>query len=152
MRPIYANKKLNLDFEIVDKLEVGIQLLGWEVKSVKSGRLNMAGAFVDLDSNGSLQLKGARISSWESGEKQSEETQNRTRKLLAHAREASRFGGLAKQPGFTLVPAALYVNDKGLIKLEVSLVKGRRKYEKKQKIKERDMRRQFDQDLKRFKS
>lgn len=150
MRQIYINKKLNLDFQIVDKLEVGVQLLGWEVKSVKSGRLNMAGAYVDMGPDGGLHLKGVRISSWKSGVKQSDDLQNRTRRLLAHAREAAKIGGLAKQPGFTLVPSSLYINDKGLIKLEIALVKGRRKFEKKQKIKERDMNRQLDQDLKRF--
>lgn len=150
MRQIYVNKRLGLDFEIVDRLEVGIQLFGWEVKSVKAGSLNMSGAYVDMGVDGGLYLKQARISSWKNGVKQSDDLQNRTRRLLAHAKEAARIGGLAKRPGFTLVPSSVYVNDKGLIKLEVALVRGRRKFEKKQKIKERDMRRQFDQDMKQF--
>lgn len=150
MRSIFSNKKAAFGYDILDKLEVGIVLRGWEVKSAKAGRFDVSGAFIHLNPEGELLLKGARIPKWDTGEKVTKDEQFRDRKLLARRTQSLKLGGLASRPGYTLIPLDGYVNDRGLIKLTIALVKGKKKFEKKQKIKERDLERQMRRDIKKY--
>ncbi|MCA9379182.1 SsrA-binding protein SmpB [Candidatus Dojkabacteria bacterium] len=150
MKQIYYNKRAKVDYQILDKLEAGIVLFGWEAKSVKAGHVNMTAAYVDTMLGTSLELRGASISSWDSGRMQSDTQKKRDRRLLVHKSQAAKFAQLADRPGYTIIPLSLFVNDKGLIKLEIAVAKGVKKYQKKQKIKERDMRRQLESDMKRL--
>lgn len=148
VRQIFNNRKIAALYDIIDKLEVGIVLQGWEVKSFKNGHINMFGAFVAYSPSGELWLREASISPWKTAGEVSPDQQTRPRKLLASKRQIEKLGGQASQPGYTLVPFEAYVNEKGLIKLVVALVKGKKKFERKQQLKERDMQRQMERDLK----
>jgi SsrA-binding protein len=132
---------------VISKLEAGIMLYGWEVKSMKAGNVNFRNAFITYTPQQELMLQGGLIASWKSAPPVSAEAEKRDRKLLVRKSEALKVGEYSKRPGHTLVPIDAYINDKGLIKLTIALVKGRRQFEKKQKIKERDMKRQIDKDL-----
>lgn len=149
MRQIYLDKRVKLNYQVLDELEVGIQLQGWEVKSLKSGKFNLTKAYIEIAPDGQMWLRGAHISAWQGrGEFHSESAEYKSHRLLARRAQIAKLLVKAKQPGHTLVPVQMYVNDAGLIKMQVALVKGIKKYEKKQKVKERDMRRQYDQEIK----
>lgn len=148
MKQIYYNKRAKLDYEVLDKLEVGMVLYGWEVKSIKAGHVNMTSAYVDSPREGDLSLRGVSVSAWKSGEAQSEEHKKRDRRLLAHRNQAIKFAQMASRTGYTIIPLSLFVNDRGMIKLEIALAKGVKKYQKKQMLKERDMQRQIEGDMK----
>jgi len=146
---IFTSKKLSRDYQIVDTLEAGIVLQGWEVKSIKARRASFHGAFVIYDFDKSLLLmKGLSVPAWTTAPKVSERDQKRDRILLTSKKEAIKLGLLAKQPGYTLIPKAVYVNDKDLIKVEIGVVKGKKKFEKKQMLKEKDIQRQIEMDMK----
>lgn len=145
---IFANRRLGYDYEILDKLEVGIILLGWEVKSVKNGRSDWSSTFCFVDTKGQLWLRGATISKWTTGPAQSEELRKRDRKLLAHKSQIAKLQAAAKQPGYTLMVQDVYTNQAGIIKVGVAIVKGKKKYGRKQEVKERDLRREHQRDQK----
>ncbi len=145
---IYINKRIPHDFDIIDTLEVGIVLKGWEVKSIKARHINMGGAYVDYDPEIGLILKGAKVPSWRTAPRQGIEEEMRDRVLLAKNSQIQKLSGLAKRPGYTLVPREVYVSEKGLIKLIIVLVKGKKKFQKKQILKEKDLKRQVERDLK----
>jgi len=150
IRILYNNKRISSIFTIIDKLEVGIVLRGWEVKSFKAGHVNMSGAYVAYTPAGELWLRGIVVSPWKTAPSVSKEEQERPRKLLAQRKQAIKIGNLSMQPGYTLVPLEAYVNEKGLIKLVIALAKGKRKFERKQELKERDLQKQVDRDLKEY--
>lgn len=150
MKQIYYNKRVKIDYEILDKVEAGIVLYGWEAKSIKSGHVNMTAAYVDSSLDGGLELRGVSISSWQSGRMQPEAQKLRDRRLLVHRAQAFKFAQAASKPGYTIIPVSLFIDDKGLIKVEIAVAKGVKRYQKKQKIKERDMRRQLEGDMKRL--
>jgi SsrA-binding protein len=147
-KSIFSNRRAYFDYDVVDTLTVGIALYGWEVKSMKAGHLNFQDAYVQYDENGELILKSGLISAWKTAPLVSQDLQRRDRKLLAHKSEAVRIGELSRRPGYTMVVLSGSVSDKGIIKLELAVVKGKKKFQKKQKIKERDLDREMRQDLK----
>ena len=146
-RTVFSNKKAYHDFTIVDKLETGIVLEGWEVKSIKNGMGDFRGAFAVIDAGNQLLLRGVNVASWKTGLKQAEDTRKRERKLLAHRREIAKLQGLASRPGYTLIPLEVFISNRGLIKVVIAVVKGKRQYEKKQAVKDRDMKRKMRQEL-----
>lgn len=148
MQYLFQNKAVTVHYTIDDKLEVGMKLFGWEVKSLKHRRFNLTNAYIESSVEGELWLKNANISIWPGALGVEANQTLRPRKLLAHRKEAARIGGAAKRPGYTLVPLSMYVNDKGLVKLEIALVRGKKKYQKKEAIKRKDLRRQLEQEMK----
>lgn len=147
-KPIYINKKAAYEYQVLDKLEVGIVLYGWEVKSIKAGRVNMNDSFVQFDYPSKLTLRNARIPTWSTSTFKGDSQEKRERVLLANSHEARKIGEAAKRPGYTIVPLRIYINDKGLIKLEIGLVRGQKKYNKKELIKQRDLDRDLQQQMK----
>lgn len=145
---IFKNRKALSLYQVIDKLEVGIVLKGWEVKSMKSGHVNMAGAYIAYSPSGELWLRDAVLSPWKSAGDVGKEDQERPKKLLASRRQIDKIGSQSQQSGYTLIPLEVYVNEKGLVKLLIALVKGKKQFERKQSIKERDMQRQLDRDIK----
>lgn len=143
------NKKAYFDYEVLDKIEAGIVLFGWEVKSLKNGNANIVNAFI-RERNGELFLMGSRIGLLPSSFVQEKLQETRERKLLLKKNQIQRLIDSLKTSGRTIVPLQVYANDRGLIKVEVGLVKGKKKYEKRQKIKDRDMKRDIDQQLKKI--
>ena len=148
MKTIAQNKKAFHDYEVLDRFEAGIALAGSEVKSIRAGRISLKDSFAEVQ-NGEAFLLRCHVSPYEQAGAFNHEPE-RKRKLLLHAREIHRLDQKVKERGFSIVPLLVFLTDKGLIKVEIALVRGKREYEKKQKLKERDIRREMDRDLQRF--
>jgi len=148
MKIIAQNKKAFHDYEVLDRFEAGIALAGSEVKSIRAGRISLKDSFAEVQ-NGEAFLLRCHVSPYEQAGVFNHEPE-RKRKLLLHAREIHRLDQKVKERGFSIVPLQVFLTDKGLIKVEIALVRGKREYEKKQKLKERDIRREMDRDLQRF--
>ena len=143
MKPIVSNRKARHEFTILETTEAGISLMGTEVKSLREGRANLVDAYAVYD-RGEIVLRGLHISSY-SHTSQTNIDPRRERTLLLHKREIRRLIGKVKEKGLTLVPLKLYFNNKGLVKVELALAKGRRTYDKRRAIAKRDA----DRDLRR---
>ena len=150
MKTIAQNKKAFHDYEILDKFEAGMVLVGSEVKSIRAGRLSLKDSFVEI-LNGEAFLLRCHISAYTQASIFNHEPE-RKRKLLLNRREIHRLDQKVKTRGFSIVPLQVYMTDKGLFKIEIALVRGKREYEKKQKLKERDIQREMDRDVQRFKN
>ena len=146
MKIVASNKKAYFNYEIAESLEAGIALLGSEVKSVREGRISLKESYAEIR-NGEVFLLHANISQYEFANRFNHEPL-RDRKLLLHRREIKRLIGKIREKGFTLIPTKVILNEKGKVKVELSLAKGKRAYEKKQKIKERDLDREMRAELK----
>jgi SsrA-binding protein len=146
--PVTVNKKAYRNFELVEKFEAGLELLGTEVKSLRAGTADLAGSYARVD-NGQCWLVGAQIAPYEqAGSRQHEPA--RKRKLLLHKAEIRRIRIKLEQRGFTLVPLHIYFNKRGLAKIELALARGKRQYDKRRTISERDQKRDVDRDMKRY--
>lgn len=149
MKILIDNKKAYYDFEVLDKYQAGIVLEGWEVKSLKFGRGSIGGSFIRIRSKESI-LSGASISSWKNGILKSNEEEKRDRKLLLKSNEIKRIEAMTKEKGLTVVPLEVYMDDRGLIKVNLGVVRGKKKYDKRSKLKERDIKRGIEQDRKKY--
>lgn len=148
-KSIYLNKSISLHYDVVEKAEAGIVLFGWEVKSLKAGSANFKNAYVYYDQDhGEMLLQSAVVHPWKTAPETGRQEESRSRRLLLHKSQIVTMGSLAKRPGYTLVPSEVYVDDKGLIKVSLLVVKGKKKFQTKQKIKERDLNRQMQQEVK----
>jgi SsrA-binding protein len=132
---IAENRKARHEYQIEDRIEAGLILLGSEVKSLRTGRASIAEAYAGEDS-GRLMLFNANIPIYEPARVNHEP--KRPRELLVKARERNKLLGLIRREGMTLVPLSLYFNDKGLAKISLGLAKGRKKQDKRQAAKDRD--------------
>jgi len=147
VKSISVNKKAFFNYEIFESLEAGIALQGSEVKSIKEGRISLKDSYAEIKNN-EVFLVQCHISPYEAANRFNHDPL-RPRKLLLHRQEIKRLTGKIKEKGFTLVPTKVLLNDKGRIKVEISLAKGKRLYEKKDVIKERDRDREMRRELKR---
>src|SRR5205814_93990 len=133
---VYANNRRAFhEYHIVETVEVGIALTGTEVKSVRAGRVNLREAYARVE-RGELWLHNAHISQYDPGNRYNHEP-TRSRKLLAHTREIGRLAREATQSGQTLVPLRVY-DRKGHIKVDLAVAKGKRGYDKRADMAERD--------------
>jgi len=149
MKTLSSNKKAYFDYEVLDKVEAGILLFGWEVKSVKNGSMSLSGSFV-VNKGGEMFILGSFVPSWKSSPKVGKEQEQRDRKLLLNKNEIRNLSEKAKQSGLSIVPLEVIQDDRGLVKVEIALVRGKKKYDKRAKLKERDMKRRIDADRKQF--
>ena len=129
-----------------DRFEAGIELFGTEVKSIRAGTLNLKDAFC-IAKNGELYLHGMHISPYEHGNIFNRDPV-RPRRLLMHKREIRRLQALAAQDGMALIPLSVYFRH-ALVKVEVGVCKGKKNYDKRQAIAQRDSRREIDRAMKR---
>lgn len=139
-RVIAVNRRARHDYFIEDRFEAGLALQGWEVRSLRSGRAQIAEAYVVVR-GGEIWLLGARIQPLPSASTHVVPDPDRTRKLLLHRREIDRLIGAVERKGYTLVPLRLYWKH-GRAKLEIGLALGKRKHDKRETEKERDWQRQ----------
>lgn len=144
MPSLATNKKAGFDFELQEQFEAGLVLLGWEVKSAKAGHVQLKGAFLHIH-NGELWLKNAFISPYKPAGNQ-EVQSDRDRKVLVHKRELKRLMGKKQTEGLTLVPLRIYTKG-NLVKLVFAVAKGKKKYEKREAIKKRDVDRQMKEHM-----
>lgn len=131
-----TNPRARFDYEILDTLEAGVSLRGHEVKSIKSGRASIKGAYVRVI-NGAPFLVGAVIPPYQPGNTPSDYKEQADRRLLMTRGQISSLTGLQKSHGVSLVPLRLY-GKKGVIKLEVGVARGKKKYDKREAIKQKD--------------
>jgi SsrA-binding protein len=139
-----TNKKAYFDYQILETFEAGINLYGSEVKAVRLGKADLTGSFVRIIGNEAY-LVNANILPYQSGQVEGYDAQ-RTRKLLLHKKELISLKSKADGAGLALVPVSLYFRH-GFIKLEIGLGKGKKKYDKRETIKKRDIKRSLEQEL-----
>ena len=142
---IATNRRARFDYEFLDTFETGMVLLGPEVKSLRAGRANLSDAYATVR-NGELWLLNAHISPYEQAGRENAEPR-RERKLLMHRTEIARLSGKVHEKGLTLVPVALYWKG-GRAKCELALARGKRRYDKRQVIRQREEKRELDRALK----
>jgi len=141
MKSFAINRRAKFDYEILEKFEAGLVLLGHEVKAIKTGKASLKASFVHLK-NSELFLINTHISPYQPKNTPTNYDPERTRKLLLNKFEIKSLIGKLKQKGLTLVPLKLY-NKKGKIKLEFGLGKGRTKTDKRELIKKRQAKREM---------
>jgi len=139
MPKLAENRKALFDYEVLEKFEAGILLFGFEVKAIMNGLLNLRGSYVSIR-NEELFLVGATISPYQPKNTPKDYDPERPRKLLLNKKEIDRLVGKTAEKGLTLVPISVYTKGR-LIKLEFALVRSQKKFEKREKIKERDFKR-----------
>lgn len=148
VKVIATNKKAFFNYHILETYEAGISLLGSEVKSIREGRISLKESYAETK-DGEVFLINCHISPYEAANRFNHEPR-RNRKLLLHRREIKRLTGKIREKGLTLVPTKVLINERGKIKVEISLAKGKRAYQKKEVIKERDREREMRAELKRW--
>ncbi len=144
---IANNKKASYDFFLEDRYEAGIVLTGTEIKSVRQGKVNIKESYVKIR-NFEAFIIGMNISHYEQGNIFNVEPM-RERKLLLHKREIQKIDEASKIKGKSILPIRLYINDKGLAKLEIAVGTGKKNYDKRQSIADRDAKRRIDRLVKR---
>lgn len=145
MKIVCQNKKAFHDYSIDETLEAGIQLLGTEVKSLRDGKANLKDSYV-LIKNAEAFILNCHISPYSHGNIMNHDPL-RTRKLLLHRKEIERLRGKIQQKGYTLLPLKIYFKD-SYVKVEVGLAKGKKVYEKRETIKEREAKRTIERAMK----
>jgi SsrA-binding protein len=146
MSILLENKKAYFDYEILEKFEAGLVLAGWEVKSLKNKRGNLAGSRA-LIRGGEAFLVSLDIPLYQPTNIPKEAETQRTIKLLLRKKEIDYLEGKLSQKGLTMVPLKVYTKDRR-IKIEIALVKGKKKFEKREKIKKRETKRQIERLIK----
>jgi len=142
---VTTNRKAYHDYNIEDTYEAGIMLQGTEVKSLREGRANLKDSYAIIK-DGEIFLLNCHISPYSHGNMQNHDPE-RTRKLLLHKKEINKLWGKTGQQGFTLIPLKIYFKD-GKAKVVLGVAKGKRHYEKRASIKEREAKREIERHLK----
>lgn len=146
MKIITSNKKAFHDYAVEDNIEAGMVLTGDEVKSLRAGLVNLIGSFATLK-NGEFFLLNMYIGPYSHAYKKSEDESRRTRKLLLHKKEIDRLAGSIARKGITIVPLKLYFNEKGRVKIELGLATHKKAAQRKEDLKERDIKRETRREL-----
>lgn len=146
MKTLSDNKKAYFNYLILEKFEAGISLIGQEVKSIKGGRINLAGSYVVLRGN-EVYLVGASVPPYQPKNAPADYNPERSRKLLLKKTEIKHLIGKVKEKGLTLVPLRVYTK-RGKIKLEFGVAKGKKKADKRELIKKREAERDMKRELK----
>lgn len=143
---VCQNRKVRHDFHIEEAMEAGMVLLGPEVKSLREGRGSLVDSYAKIQS-GEAFLYNMRIAPYPYAH-HLELDPVRTRKLLLNSREIKRLIGKTREKGYTLVPTKVYFNAKGRAKVELALAKGKRKYDKRRVLKEREVKKEMEREKK----
>lgn len=147
MKIVAKNKKAFHDYDVLDKIEAGLVLTGDEVKSLREGKLNLTGSFASFHNN-QLFMVNAHITPYKAAYQKREDDARRSRKLLLHKKELSKLQGKIAEKGITLVPLKVYFTAKNIAKVELGLCKSKKDTGKKQALKERDIKRETQRELK----
>lgn len=136
------NRKATFDYEIVETFTAGIVLTGTEIKSIRQGKVGLTDTYCSVI-NGEVWVKNMYIAEYSFGSYNNHMT-HRDRKLLLNRKEIRRIAKDALQPGFSVVPLRLFINERGLAKLVIATARGKKQYDKRQSIKEREDKRSID--------
>lgn len=143
---IANNKKARYEYFVEETFEAGIVLVGTEVKSVRAGKISIKEAYAEVK-DGELFMKNAHVAPYELGNRFNVDPL-RIRKLLLHKREIKKLLGLSTQEGYTLIPLQVYINDRGLIKVQVGVCKGKKLYDKRESMAKKDVERRLQKEFK----
>jgi len=146
MSRLLENKKVRLNYEIMEEFEAGIELLGHEVKSLRNKRGSLEGAYVKIDPRGAW-LVGLHIPPYQAANTRDDYDTRRTRRLLMNKKEIETLVGAGGRGGLTIVPLNVYTRGRN-IKIGIALVRGKKKHDKRQSIKKRDTERDIRRDFK----
>ncbi len=136
------NKKAYFDYELVEKYIAGLVLTGTEIKSLRMGKASLVDTYC-LFKEGELFVRGMNIATYDHGTYNNHDPM-RDRKLLLEKAELKKLQRKTKEKGFTIVPTRLFINEKGFAKLEIALARGKKEYDKRETIRERDLRRDME--------
>jgi SsrA-binding protein len=145
-KAIANNKKAYHDYFIEETYEAGIVLTGTEVKSIRMGKINLKDSYAEVN-NGEIFIYNMHISPYEKGNIFNVDPV-RKRKLLMHKKEIAKLLGYITQQGYTLIPTKLYINQRGLVKLQIGVAKGKKLYDKRDDIAKKEANRRIQQELK----
>ena len=140
------NKRASFDYEFIDRYEAGIQLFGTEIKSIREGKAGLADSYCTFIRN-ELWVKNMHISTYRFGTYNNHEV-HRDRKLLLHRKELRKLLRETKESGLTIIPTKMYINDKGIAKLNIALARGKKSYDKRQTLREKDDKRMIERAMK----
>ncbi len=143
---LIKNKRASFDYELLETYTAGIVLTGTEIKSIRLGKASLVDTFCIVD-KGELWVKNMYIAEYFYGT-YNNHVARRDRKLLLTKKELRKIAGEVRTTGFTIVPTKLFINEKGLAKLVVAVAKGKKEYDKRDSIRERDDRREMDRAFK----
>ncbi len=148
MNVIAKNKKALFNYEILESYEAGISLLGSEVKSIREGRVSLKESYAEIR-DGEVYLVSCHISPYPPANRLNHDPL-RERKLLLHRREIKRLLGKIKEKGLTLIPVKVLISQRGVVKVEIALARGKKVHQKREVIRERDRDREMQAEMKRF--
>ncbi len=148
MKLVAQNKKARHDYEILNEYEAGLVLFGSEIKSLRSGKANIQESYIFIDDNGEVVISNMNIPTYSMSSKYFNHQPTRARKLLLHKKEINKLSGNVKTKGATIVPLSLYINHKNKAKIKIALAKGKKLYDKRRDLKERDWKRDKERILK----
>ena len=135
------NKRATFDYEFIDTYTAGIVLTGTEIKSIRAGKASLVDTYCYF-TNGELWVKNMYVALYMEGS-YNNHIERRERKLLLNRKELRNLEADTKAPGFTIVPVKLYINEKGLAKLDIALAKGKHEYDKRQSMKDKEDKREM---------
>lgn len=141
------NKRATFDFEILETFTAGIVLTGTEIKSIRLGKASLTDTFC-YENNGEIWLKNMYVGEYFYGS-YNNHVARRDRKLLLNKKEIQEIGKASKDSGFSIIPLRVFLNEKGLAKIVISLAKGKKEYDKRQSIKEKEDKREMSRLIKR---
>ncbi len=141
------NKRASFEYEFIEKFVAGIQLFGTEIKSIRAGKASLVDSYCYFSRN-ELYVIGMHISEYKFGSYYNHE-EKRERKLLLNRKELNKLDRKTKESGLTIVPTRLFINDRGFAKMEIALCRGKKHYDKRESLKQRDHKREIDRMMKR---
>lgn len=142
------NKRAIFDFELVEKYVAGVQLAGTEIKSIRLGKASLVDSYCYFVKN-ELWLKGMNVAEYFYGTYNNHQPQ-RERKLLLQKKELQKLIRKTKESGLTIIPIRLFINDRGLAKIEIALAQGKKQHDKRETLKLKDAKREMDRVMKKY--
>jgi SsrA-binding protein len=139
---LIKNKRATFDYEIIERYTAGLQLFGTEIKSIRDGKASLTDTYCTFI-NDEMWVKNMHIATYFFGTYNNHDVR-RDRKLLLNKKELNKLARATRETGLTIVPIRMFINDNGLAKLEIGLAKGKKNYDKRQSIKEKDAKREMD--------
>ncbi|SRR5690606_24990568 len=143
------NRKARFQYEILDKYTAGIKLAGTEIKSIREGKAGIAESFCEFSDEGELFVVNMDVQPYSHASHFNHEPK-RSRKLLLNKRELKKLNKQVRNTGLTIIPLRLFINERGLAKLEIALAKGKKLHDKRETIKDRENKRKLDRIKKEF--
>ena len=140
------NRRASFDYELLEKFTAGIALYGTEIKSIRESKVSLTDSYCLMD-KGELWVKGMHIAEYKLGNFYNHSAL-RDRKLLLTRKELKKIERMVKESGLTIIPTSMFINDKGLAKLNISIARGKKNYDKRQSLKAKEDKRQIDRALK----